>query len=317
MRSMHAGAVAVLCAVGLTACQDGPLAPRDARPTIAASLGGCADPQPSRAGFGGTVQSFDFPPGTLIAITVTATFNPLAGLPWGALQQMQFPLGYGADRAPCLNTADVSYQAEAQAAAAPDPVPVPAGVDAEFWNSLSPREQRVLLKVAEDYLRLNPGRFPSVGAVINNVFKEPILRNKADAKVRANDFFGGNAASAEQMAGGIYGCQMYRELSRDHNWFLSNDETLRFVIDLVTAFAEAEFAWSPLRGLQFGRNGAFGAAMAQQYSGTLDCGQLVFNSIPDGRIRVTDPSPSSGPPSGGGTPSQPPQGGLPPGWYDY
>ena len=313
MRIMHAGALTALCAVSLTACTEGPLAPRDARLPVSASLMGCDRLQPSRG-----VASQDFPVGSLPGVTVTAAFGGGA-LPWNMLQSMMFPLGSGADRAPCISSPTVTYVVDTLRREAIEPLPVPDGVDAEFWNSLSPREQRVLLAQAELYMKLYPNRFPSAGSVINNFFRERILRSKTESKVRANDFFGGTS-SAEMLAGGIYGCQLYRDFSQDPQWHLLNDETLRLVIELVTAFAEAEFAWSPLRGLRFGRNGTFGAATAKEYTGGLDCGQLVFNSIRPDRIVVTDPYEelNSVPPSGGGLQppaSTPPT--MPPGWYDY
>ncbi|MCC7053786.1 MAG: hypothetical protein IT355_11005 [Gemmatimonadaceae bacterium] len=313
MRHTHAGAVLVVCAVALTACQDGPVAPRSGgAPMVSAAIGDCMGVLASRA-----PRSLDFPAYGLPTITVTASYPTGFGLPFDVMQAMRFPMGSGAERASCLNSPQVYYAAETLSVATSDFVPAPAGVDTEFWGSLSPRERRILLAKAEEYLRVFPDRYPTVGSVINQVFAEPILGNKARAKIRANDYALAPAES-EQLAGGIYGCLLYRNFSSNPHWYLLNNETLRLVIDLVSAFAEAEFAWLPMRGLQFGRNGSFGAAMAAS-DHTTDCGTLVFSSIPGGRIRITDPyQQATGSTPGGAPPPAPePGGGLPPGWYDY
>lgn len=309
MRTSHAGAVLMLCAAGLSACTEGPVAPlRDGLP-VAPSIATCDGGQSAATRID---AGFDY---TLSRVTVTGVFT---GIPWNIFQSMHFPLGSGADGAACLNEASVNYGVTYTTEPMPEVVPPPAGVDLDFWNSLSPREQRKLLAMAEEYMRLYPGRYQTLGSIINNVFRERILRSKTGSKIRAMDYFG-SSESAEQLAGAIYGCELYREFARDQTWIGSKDETLRMTIDLVTAFAEAQFAREPLRGIQFGRNGVYGAAIAAEYVGSLDCGTLAFNAVNDGRIRVTDPYAASGVPGGGGgtVPTQPPTPSLPPGWYDY
>lgn len=312
MRTSQAGAVLMLCAAGLSACTDGPVAPRRDGLPPSASVASCGGYQQAAS----TVRLDAF--GSLPVITVTATFP---GLPWNVIQSMQFPLGAGGEGARCLNDANVTYGVGSSVEEAPDYVPPPAGVDIDFWNSLSPREQHVLVAVAEEYRRLYPGRYPGIGAVINNVFREQILRAKTDSKIRANDFFG-TAAESEQFGAAIYGCELYRSFAQDPNWITSNSDALRLSIDLVTAFAESQFAYSPLRGLQFGRNGVFGAATAAAYFGPLDCGALAFAELNQGHVIVTDPYATPAAPGGGGggggtPPGQSPSGSLPPGWYDF
>jgi hypothetical protein len=312
MRSFLPAQVVTLCSAALlVACTDGTVAPLS-KPLSGVSIspGSCGAVRPER-------QSLTTPP-SLAPVTITATYSG-GGLPWNVMQQMQFPLNYGADQAPCMNTPSMTFIAETLYVAAHDTVPRPDGVDPGFWDSLSARERRVLVAKALEYMRQYPDKYPTVGSAINSIFADMILRTKANAKVRANDFYGLNP-DGELFAGGVYGCLLYQRFARDPDWFLSNNETLAFVIDLVTAFAESEFATSPLRGLRFGANGVFGAAMAKADGYGLDCGSMIFQSIPGGRIIVTDPyadgrpsqpGPSSPPPA-----PQPPPGGLPIDWYD-
>ncbi len=298
----------LLCGAALlAACQNDPMAPEAmVRPQVMSLSGAsCASTQPSRA------RSLSTPP-QLAGVRVTATYN---GMPWDIMQQMQFPLSYGADRAYCFNSPEVSYTAETVYVAEPDPIPAPPGVNAEWWAALSPREQRALLKYAGELMRLNPSRYPSASAAINQFFADSILVAKARAKIRARDYFGANQ-EAELFAGGVYGCTLYQNFIRQGSWAFSNNQTLDMVIELVTAFAEAEFTTVPYRGLAFGRNGAVGAAMAAADGFGSDCGHMLFNSISGGRITVTDPyaaPPAAGP--GGRTPPPNPDG-LPEDWRD-
>jgi hypothetical protein len=305
--------------VVLVACQDGTTAPRDIGRTnlVSASLSNCGGTQ-AASEFHSLGDGYPLP-----GVTVTATFPGGGGLPWNIMQQMQFPLGAGADRAPCLGTPQETYRVDTLYIAQMDTIPAPEGVDPGWWNSLSPREQRAILRLAQLYMQLNPNRYPYAGAVINQVFFQAIQNAKSDTRIRANDFqlpgFEG-----DMLAGGIYGCELYQRFVRAPDWLLSNDETREFVISMVTAFAEAEYTYAPLRALRFGRNGAIGAGLAQASATFGDCGWLIFNSIPGGSIVVTDPyTDGTVPPTpggGGGRPPLPPApepGALPPGWYDF
>jgi hypothetical protein len=303
--------------VALAACQDGLTAPQDSTRSgvTTPSIGACNGRQSERAihSFG---DGYELP-----GVTVTATFPAGGNLPWSVMQQMQFPLNYGADAAPCLNAPQVTYIVDTLYIAPLAPLPVPPGVDADWWTALSPREQRAIMAKAQLYMLLNPHDYPNVSSVINQVFRNPMLKAKTDAKVRANDF-GLPVHQGEMLAGGIYGCNLYQNFVTDPKWLLSNDDTRDFVITLVTAFAEAEFAYSPLRALRFGRNGAVGAALAQIDGLAGDCGWLIFNSIAGGSIDVADPyatPPSSTPrpASGAQQPALPPSTGLPIGWQDF
>ncbi len=299
----------LLCtAAALAACQNDPLAPESAlRPQVLSLHGGsCADVQPSR------VLPSSTPP-TLGGVRVTASYT---GLPWDIMQQMLFPLYYGAERAACFNSPEVSYLAETLYVAEIGEIPAPDGVDAEWWATLSPREQKALLRYAEEMLRLYPDRYSRPSNVINQFFKDSMLRSKVQAKVRAADFFG-SGQETELFAGGIYGCTLYQNFIRQADWVLTNKQTLDLVIELVTAFAEAEFVTRPYRSLAFGRNGAIGAAMAAQDAFGNECGQMLFNSIPSGRITVTDPYAPTPPLAPGGRYTPPPPPDSPPlDWRD-
>ncbi len=320
MQSRASGAARLLLVCGavlLTACQDGPASPRSVQRTEPLSLtsGTCGGQMAAGAvPFSATT--------TLAGVTVRANF---AGLPWNIMQQMRFPLNYGADRAPCLNSPEVTYVAEVVYQPEIGEIPVPAGVNAEWWATLSPRERKALLKYAEEMIRLYPDRYARPGTVITDYYEESMLRSKVQAKIRAADYFG-YGQQTELFAGGMYGCLLYRSFIQQSNWALPNSETLQMVIELVTAFAEAEFTTQPLRALAFGRNGAIGAAMASEDGFASDCGRMLFESIPGGRITVTDPygaPPSFVPPPSYTPPPanpyytpEPPAGSLPYGWWD-
>ncbi|MDZ7630927.1 MAG: hypothetical protein U5K74_06115 [Gemmatimonadaceae bacterium] len=320
MRSHGFGAGRLILLGGaatLVACQDGPTSPREAHrgQTLALSSGSCGHQLEARAvPFSATT--------TLAGVTVRANF---AGLPWNIMQQMRFPLNYGAERAPCLNSPEVTYVAEIAYEPAIGEIPAPDGVNAEWWATLSPRERKALLKYAEAMLRMYPDRYTRPGTVIADYYEDSIRRSKVQAKIRAADFLG-FGQQTELLAGGVYGCMLYRNFIQQANWVLPHSETLQMVIELVTAFAEAEFTTLPLRALAFGRNGAIGAAMAAQDGFARDCGQMLFESIPGGRITVTDPygPPASYVPPPSYTPPpanpyytpEPPQGSLPYGWWD-
>ncbi len=295
-------------ATALGACRNDPVAPAAAvNPHVVSVYGGpCGDLQPTR------VLPSSTPP-MLAGVTVTATF---AGFPWDLMQQMRFPLYYGAGRANCFNSPTVSYVAETLYVAGDTPIPAPDGVAEEWWAALSPREQKALLRYAEEMIRLYPDRYSKPGSVIRQFFEESMLRSKARAQVRATDFFGASQET-ELFAGGIYGCTLYQDFVQRADWVLTNNQTRDLVVELVTAFAEAEFRARPYRALAFGRNGAVGAAMAAQDGHGSDCGQMLFNSIPGGRIVVTDPYAPTPPSAPGGQFSPHPRPDGPPGaWLD-
>lgn len=326
-RTSNAARLLVLSsAVALAACQDGLTAPRD---TVRASFGtACGNQMAAGVRTPHGTSTAQLSVGSipqLPGVTITATFpGGTGGLPWNISQQMNFPLNAGADRALCLNDQSVAYVAETLYVAAVDSVAMPPGVDPNFWASLSPRERKVLLARAEQLLKLYPSRYASLTAVISDVFEPMMLASKTDSKVRAADFFGGTPEH-EMFAGGVYGCQLYQRFVTNTGWAFSNAETLQMVSELVAAFAEAEFAYYPLRAVRFARNGVFGAGIASASAVHSECGRLIFNSIPGGTIDVSDPytvtQAPPAPPGGGGyqpTPEPPPGGsGLPPGWYDF
>ncbi len=220
--------------------------------------------------------------------TVRATFSGAAlGLPFNLGQAMNFPSYVNVGPVPCLNTADATYSVEASSADV-DPIPAPPGVDADWWASLSPREQRVLIKWAEILIKLNPNRYSTVGNTITQFFEQAILEFKAKAKIRANDFYGGTV-KAELLSGGIYGCMLYRRFALDPNSPFSWAETMEMAADLVTAFGESQFTTRPLAGLVFSSNGVFGAGLAHSNLSNADCGRLLFDAVGSGRINVTDP----------------------------
>lgn len=320
MSSFRTGNLLVLCSAGvLAACQDGVTAPRSASgPMVSASLNACGGLQPQRAATSSpqlgaaTTSSTSIP--QLAGVTVTASFP---GLPWDIMQQMQFPMGSGADRAPCLNSPVVVYQVDTLYLGIVPPVPVPAGVDPGWWSTLSPREQNAIMDAAERMRQMNTSRYSSVADVINRFFREKITGAKRDARLSGTDYMS-TPETAELFAGGVYGCLLYRRLVTDPQWFMNNDATLTLATTLVTAFAEAEFVTAALRAMAFGRNGVVGAALAHADAYSQDCARLVFNSIPGGRISVDDPySARAVPPGGGGWTPPPIEPGLPPGWNDY
>ena len=320
MQSIHARKLLLISStVALAACQDGTTAPREARGNnaVSAFVRGCAGLQPERqavANLPANSGAFGF---ELPTVVITAQF-PSGALPWDIMQQMQFPMNYGAEYAPCLNAPGQTYLVDTLNIAPLEPVPVPDGVDPGWWYALSPREQRAIIAKAQLLMLLNPNRYPNIGAVINQFFYDKMLRSKLNSRIRANDF-GLVESEGAMLAGGIYGCMLYESFVTDREWILSNDETREFVISLVTAFAEAEYATSPLRALRFGRNGAVGAALAQAGANFGDCGWQIFNSIPGGSINILDPYDANGGsqrPGGGSPPPQTPPGGVPPGWNE-
>ena len=321
-RTLVAGRLLALCgAVTLAACQDALTAPRhDVRATFGSGCDGPMDAHVGRSSPSHVAPNLSISsPPQLNGVTVTANYP---GLPWNIMQQMNFPLNSGAGQLPCFNSPSVTFIAETLYVAAELDIPTPDGVDAEWWASLSPRERRALMKLAQELLILYPDRYGKVSSVIIDVFERPMLRAKVNAKIRAADFFGASQ-EAELFAGGVYGCTLYQDFVAQSNWHWSNAQTRDIVIDLVTAFAEAEFTTRPLRAMLFGRNGAIGAAMAAHDGYGGDCGRLIFDSIAGGRIDVTDPyltprgSPTPpAPPGGGYQPPLPPSDGNPPGWMD-
>jgi hypothetical protein len=311
MRSFSPAQVVTLCSTALlVACTDGAVAPLSKPVTGASfSINTCAAAQGDRA------QSMTTPP-SLAPVTITANFGG-AGLPWNVMQQMQFPLNSGADHAPCLNSPVVTYTAETLYVAKGDSIPAPDGVDADWWASLSARERRVLVSRARSLMEMYPDRWSRIGEAINTLFEGTMLRDKTKAMLRGIDYYG-DSQEAELFAGGVYGCTLYQDFIADPRWAFSNAETLTLVIELVTAFAEAQFWQTPLRALVFGRNGTIGAAIADASFDREDCGSMIFSAIPGGRITVANPySGQPGSPSGG-TPHAPPlpPTSSPPDWYD-
>ncbi len=306
-------------AAALVACQNDLTAPQQSavQPRVMKSSSFGCGAQPSRAAVG---KAQEIP--RLPTVTVTAIYSG-GGIPWNLLQQMNFPAGQGANFAPCMNAPGESYVVDTVHVAPADtlPVPVPDGVDADWWRTLSPREQSVMLARAEEMMRLNPYTFPNVGSIMNMFFGEGIRDAKLHAKLRANDFFPGTTIEAELFAGAVYGCSLYRRFVAQSDWQLSNAETLQLVVDLVGALGEAQYWNAPMRGIRFGRNGTFGAGLAFADGYMQDCGWLAFQSV-GGAISVSDPYKNSGPPNGGGNgrPYVPPiddgGNGLPPGWHD-
>ncbi len=304
MRTWMAGTVLLpAAAVLLAACGErdgGPLAPLPVRATVLSASGPCNGVNPTSA------SSF----GGLPMITITATFSGAAlGLPSNLLQQMNF--GYGdASMVPCANTVDVTYAVRdvEQEDTLDLAIPVPAGVDPSAWGQLSNRERAKLLKVAELIFSVAPAFYGSPGAVIQQKLLPATEEAKVRAKIRALDFLAGR--SAELLAGGIYGCLLFQNLTLDPGWVLMRRETLQLTADLSAAFAESLFDTKPLSGIVFARNGAFGADIASRATTLpVDCGWAVFSATGSGRVVIDDPyaPPTGGPspkpfvPDGGGT----------------
>ncbi|MES3033177.1 MAG: hypothetical protein V4813_04205 [Gemmatimonadota bacterium] len=281
MKRLAAGPWLMVCGVlVLAACADDPTGvplPLDPSPTF----GSCGSEALAQV-ISATVSN------PLPVWTVRATFSGAAlGLPFNLSQSMNFPSYVNVGPAPCLNTSDATYSTEASSAEM-DPIPAPPGVDADWWASLSPREQRVLIKWAEILMKLNPNRYTAVGNTITQFFEKAILEFKAKAKIRANDFYGGTV-KAELLSGGIYGCMLYRRFAFDQYSPFSWAETMEMAADLVTAFGEAQFTTRPLAGLVFSTNGVFGAGLAAANLSNGECGRMVFDAVGSGRISVTDP----------------------------
>lgn len=298
MKRLGAGAWLAACgALVLSACADDPTGvPPDRAPS--ATFSGCGNEAVAQV----VSASVSTP---LPVWTVRATFSgPALGIPFNLVQSMNFPSYVNIGPVPCLNTSETTYSTEASSAEM-DPLPVPEGVDPNFWTSLSPREQRVLVKWAEILMKLNPNRYSSVGNVITQLFDEALLQLKAKSKIRAIDFYGATS-KAELLAGGIYGCMLYRRFASDPYFPFSWAETLQLGAELVTAFAEGQYAGRPLFGIVFGTNGVYGAGLASSnFTGT-DCGRLLFDAVGAGRISVVDPYGSWYNP-GSGNPLLPPK----------
>lgn len=235
--------------------------------------------------------------------TVRATFSAASlGIPFDLVTSMNFPSSVNIGPVPCLNTSETTFSTEA-ALADTLPLPVPSGVDPDFWSTLSPREQRALIKWAEAMMQMNPAKYNSLGSVIAQYFRETLTELKAKSKIRAMDYFGGTI-KGELLSAGIYGCMLYRRFAHDPYSPWSWAESLQLSADLVTAFGEAQFANRPLTGLLFGKNGVYGAGLASADYSNIDCGYLVFTAVNAGRISVLDPYGSSG--SGSANPLLPP-----------
>jgi hypothetical protein len=303
MRSNSAGRLLVLCgAVTLVACQDDVTGPpeRGAQGQVASLSGRCGEQQ-SRAGVAdGSLgaQRANIP--GLGLVTITATYSGSNFGFGGLATAMNFPRYYGSDLAPCMNDAFASYNVDVPVAAELDPIPAPEGVDGEWWGQLSPREQLTILRYAEQINNLRGGEPNQVGGIINVFFGEAIRQSKFLSKLAGNDFFSGRPIEGEQFAGGCYACLLYRKFVTNPQWPFSNEVTLKLVVELVSSWSEAQFTTTPLRGLQFARNGAFGAGLAQTDGFQTDCTWLIFNASHSGTaIITTDPYSV---PRGGGRP---------------
>ncbi|HYW50130.1 MAG TPA: hypothetical protein VE861_05975, partial [Gemmatimonadaceae bacterium] len=135
----------------------------------------------------GAIQSASWP--DLPLVTVTANYSPWGtGLGYWAQRTMNFPGGYGAELAPCLSSQAATYSVDGTVAPIYEPIPTPDGVDPNWWTLLSAREQHVLYAKAVYLSTTFPGYYPTIGAAINEVFRNRMLRSKVEAKYRANDF---------------------------------------------------------------------------------------------------------------------------------
>ncbi len=290
MRSKSAGQLLVLCsAVTLVACQDGVTAPREASvaPSVMSLSSNCGGQQARIGGpgaIGGATKAGWDLPGVTITATYYGGYNFLIS---GLTQQMNFPRYYGAELAPCLSDDFASYHVDLEVPEIGEPIPAPDGVDSDWWHSLSRREQRVLMSIAQELLEL--GGYPqwTVGSLINEYVGNVMRDSKHDSKLRGNDMFPGMRKEAEQLAGGCYACELYRRFTLLEDWPFSNERTLKLVSDLVLALGEGQFTTTPLRGIQFARNGAVGAGLAASDYQT-ECGRLIFDNINRGII-VSDP----------------------------
>jgi hypothetical protein len=306
MRNNGAGRLLVLCgAVTMVACQDGVTGPRErgAQGQVASLSGGC-DLQQSRAvpgaARGAQRASVDLPWVTVIATYSSYNFG-LSGLSTA----MNFPRYYGSNLAPCLSDDFASYNIDVPVAAELEPIPAPDGVDTNWWSQLSPREQLTILRYAEQINNLRGGKPDQVGGIINVFFGEQIRQSKLDSKLAGNDFFSGRPIEGEQFAGGCYACLLYRKFVTNPQWPFSNEVTLKLVVELVSSWSEAQFTTAPLRGLQFARNGAFGAGLAQVDGFMTDCPWLIFHASHGGGGIITS-DPYAGPRFGGRPPVVPP-----------
>lgn len=277
-------------AVVMAACAESPVAPEPER-TASAAFSSCYGGLLTKASAdrpGGIALSWGYP---ISGITIVASYPGGAfGLPFNMLQRMNY--GPGTNFVGCAGDVDATYAVSEQVVQ--EPLPVPAGVDAEWWTSLSPREQVALLEAAQRIMSLNPGQFKSSGEVIRTFFQPVLPATKQQAKIRAMDYYGGSV-SGQLLAGGIYGCLLYRKYQYDPYSPIANRDLFDFVSNLVAAFGEAEFASHPLTGLRFGRNGIAGAALARN-DATSDCGFLVFQDV-NRTVNVRDPYEDGGAPA--------------------
>jgi hypothetical protein len=307
----------------LAACSDGATAPTPVgRPS--ASLGviagafsqacGLAPQRASAPGIDAPIAA-GRPGQSLPTVVVTGTF-PNSGIPFNVLSQMQFPMSAHSTAADCLNDMYARYHTDTllNVMEVPPP-PMPDGVDAEWWGGLSPREKLVALARAQEMFDAMPGRYASVGDALNRGIRMLVEPARRLAKLHTMDVMTAGL-QAELFFGGVYGCELYRSFVRDQFWMFSNERTVQFVGDLVTAYAEDTYQSAPLRGLVTARNGVMGASLAALNAHT-PCGLLVQQHT-GGRIVVEDPY-ARRPGGGGGgytPPSQDPDG-LPPGWHPY
>jgi hypothetical protein len=297
MRSTNAVRAVVVCgSVMLAACQDGGVtAPKDVvNPQFAAlSASWCGGAQQTRNSLSAGAQSAGF---GLPFVSVISTFRGW-GVPWGLVQQMNFAGGLNGPRPECFNTSGETYVTVPgdPSQSDPAPLPVPDDVDSDWWYSLTPREQRTLMALAQKMMEQYPGAYGNIGAAIN-ALRGKVIQPKLTGRIRAADFYG-PAPEGDMMAGGIYGCLLFRSFALDPSWFLDNQSTLSFVSDMVTAFAESHYNARPLRAIQFARNGAMGAVLAAGDSFSRDCGAMIFEAIGNRRILVDDPYTRGGSPS--------------------
>ncbi len=289
MRNSGAGwAMSAAGAMLLVACAEAPVAPTPNRDVLA-TYGPCGVELMTKVGApSAPIDDVALSTGVPIrGMTIHATYSGATfGLPFSLVQAMNFGPRTDFGFLSCLAAPGESFDV-AESDLETDRLPPPEGVDPTWWNSLSPREQRVLLKWADAIMKQFPGAYRSPGAVISELFKGQIEQLKTKAKLRALDLLP-DPGQAELLAGGIYGCLLYQRYSRDPNAPFSNAEVLELASSLTGAFGEAQFARRPLTGLRFGRNGVFGAGLASADGFGTDCGWLVFRSI-GGAILVTDP----------------------------
>ena len=299
MRISGAGwAMSAAGAMLLAACTEAPVAPVPERDVLA-SYGPCGVELMTTVGASSApMNDVSLSTGVPIrGMTILATYSGATfGLPFSLVQAMNVGPRSNLGSLSCLAGPGESF-AVTEPDVELDRLPTPDGVDPTWWTGLSAREQRVLLKWADAIMKQYPGSYRSVGAVITERFQGRIEPLKTQAKLRALDFLS-DPREAELLAGGIYGCLLFQQYSRDPNSPFSNAEVLELASSLTGAFGEAQFVRRPLTGLRFGRNGAFGAGLAAADGYGADCGWLTFRAI-GGAILVTDPYANGATPPGG------------------